>query len=296
MILITGASGFIGKHLVKSCLDEYGAKSVLVLSTQPVRDCAFLLYKQYDFDPDYFIRSGYSNIETIIHAGAATPKSNSQINDWEKYNSNISFTEKLLKADLPNLKKFIYLSTLDIYGQDEIITEQSAIAPISLYGESKLYCEKMIAAWAIAKGKIFQILRIGHTYGPGEEVYQKIIPETFKRIVANESPKMWGTGNEIRTFIYIKDVVQAILKSITLNENVGPINIVGERQIVIRDLILKMISISGRNLGIEVVPSQNPGRNLIFNNQKMRKLLIISETSIDQGLSEEWEYMQQVNA
>ena len=65
-------------------------------------------------DDDYFVNSGFENIETIIHAGAFIPKSNSDANYINGSNSNIISTTKLLSSTLPKLKKFIFRSTFSL--------------------------------------------------------------------------------------------------------------------------------------------------------------------------------------
>ena len=90
-----------------------------------------------------------------------------------KCNSNITSTAKLLKSNLPMIKNFIFFSTIDVYGYDNPITEETKPFPTSLYGHSKLYCEQMVSAWAAQKKVCHQILRIGHVYGEGEEKYTK---------------------------------------------------------------------------------------------------------------------------
>ena len=293
MILLTGASGFIGKHLLATLTQEYGKDSILALTSTPVEEAHFLLHNNYNFEADFFIKSGYgTQINTIIHAGAFTPKNSKQANDVVKCNRNIFTTDRILNADLPNLKKIIYLSTLDVYGPAEIISESSQVQPGSLYGESKLYVEKMITAWANANNKVHQILRVGHVYGPGEQAYQKIIPVTINKILQDQPLQIWGTGNEIRSFIYIKDVVHAIMNALKLDQNAGIINLVSRQKITIAALVDKLIALSGKNIIPEVVPADAPGRDFIFDNSKMKDLLISNETVLDEGLLQEWTYMK----
>jgi nucleoside-diphosphate-sugar epimerase len=292
MILVTGVTGFIGKHLLDALVKKYGANHIVALTSRPTGICPYLLHDNYNFDKDYFIKSGFDAIDTIIHVGAFIPKSGKDVNSWLECNSNIVNTGKLLMATLPNLSMFVFLSTVDIYGDDEVVSEQTPLVPVSLYGNSKLYCEKMIAAWGEANQKQYQILRVGHVYGPGEEAYKKVIPVTIRKLLNNESLEIWGTGREIRAFIYIKDVVQAILQSLEISENNGPINLVSNQQISIRELVEKLISISGQNSTVEIVANNVPPRNLIFDSSKMNKILLPSETSLDIGLKEEWEYVK----
>ncbi|MFA9290757.1 MAG: NAD-dependent epimerase/dehydratase family protein [Solirubrobacteraceae bacterium] len=295
MILLTGASGFIGKHLLSLLIEKFGKENIVALTSKPIKDCAYLLHNNYQFDGDFFIKNGYEKIETIIHAGAYTPKKGSEANDINLCNSNIYNTEKLLNTILPNLKKVIYLSTLDVYANDLLTTETTLEKPVSLYGHSKLYCEKMIESWGKEQNKVVQILRIGHVYGPGEEAYQKIIPITINKILQNQSIQIWGNGNELRTFIYIKDVVKAITKAISIDENIGVVNLVGGHSISINNLVNKILFLSKKEVIIEKVEAKTEGRNLIFDNSKMISHLVSHETLLDDGLLEEFEYMKNYN-
>lgn len=292
MILLTGASGFIGKHLLVLLIEKFGEENVVCLTSKPILECNYLLHNNYQFENDFFIKNGYKNIEIIIHAGAFTPKNGSEANNVELSNSNILNTSSLLNATLPNLKKFIYLSTLDIYDNESIISEKSLEKPISLYGHSKLYSEKMIENWGKKYDKSVQVLRIGHVYGPGEEAYQKIIPIAINNILADQSIQLWGTGEELRSFIYIKDIVKAIINSINLDENTGVINLVGSHPISINNLLNTIKLISNKDVKIEKIHASKKGRDLVFDSSKMKTFLLLNETSLEEGLKEEFEYMR----
>lgn len=292
MILLTGASGFIGKHLLLQLIKKYGKSNVIALTSRPIDECNYILHNNFQFDPDFLINHGYINIKTIIHAGAFTPKNGSQANDVNLSNSNIYSTEKLLNLTLPYVRNFIFLSTLDVYDNAEIISENTSEKPISLYGFSKLYCEKMVEQWGIKNNKVAQILRIGHVYGPGEEAYQKIIPISINKILNKESLQIWGTGNELRSFIYINDVVNAIINSLEITEGLGIINLVSNQSISINELISKLIKISKKEVEIINIPTNLSSRSLVFDNTKMINWLLKKETNLDDGLNEEFEYMK----
>jgi len=294
MILITGVSGFIGKHLLSLLIEKFGKENILALTSNPISQCPYLLHNNYKFESNFFIENEYENIETIIHAGAFIPKKGSEANNMELCNSNIINTEQLLKANLPDLKRIIYLSTIDVYGNDAVISENTLEKPVSLYGYSKLYSEKMIENWGKEFNKTIQILRIGHVYGPGEEAFQKIIPVTINKIIAGKPIQLWGGVDELRSFIYIKDVVQTILNATYLNENIGVVNIVGNQSISINKLINKIKLICKSEAEIEKIETNNASRNLVFDNSKMMKLLLEKETNLDQGLIEEFEYLKKL--
>ncbi len=293
MILITGASGFIGKHLLKFLTAKYGRENIVALTSQPIENVQCVLHNNYRFEDDIFVKHGFENIETIIHAGSYTPKNGNEINNIHLSNSNISTTELLIGAHLPNLKKVIYLSAIDVYNSASIITEQSVESPVSMYAYSKLYIEKMLQNWAIQEKKVVQILRIGHVYGPGEEAYTKLIPETFRKILLNQDLAIWGSGEELRSFIYIDDLVKSITKSIEYTENLGVINVVGSQPISILNLVEKIKTIANSSVAIEKVEGNFIGKNSVFDNQKLLKFLLDKETKLDDGLLAEYQFMKQ---
>lgn len=295
MILVTGTNGFIGKHLVKSLVNIFGKDEILAFSSCPTEICNYLLHNNYNFDKDVFINNGLEGIETIIHAGAFTPKFSSDGNNIDGSFSNIVRTHKLISAIIPNLKHFIFLSTLDVYGYDNPITESSPLNPISLYGHSKLYGEEMIKIWAQRINISCTILRIGHVYGPGEEKYQKLIPITIQRVLKGEQVNLIGQGDDIRTYIYITDVVKGIIKAIDLNSTSEIINVVGDEQISILDLIEKIFRISGREVSIIHEQSEAKVRHVIFDNSKMVKLLGPPTVMLNEGLKNEWDYLSQIS-
>ena len=293
MILVTGASGFIGKNLINLLIKKKGVGNIIALTSLQIEGIKYLLHHNYTFEDNFFIKNGGVDIETIIHCGAFTPKNNSEINNISKCNSNIITTEKLLHSKFPNLKKIIYLSTLDVYNDNLTITEKSLVAPTSLYGYSKLYSEKLVETFCKQKGINYQILRIGHVYGPNEEKYQKVIPIMIKKILSGETIEIFGSGNDIRSFIYIEDVVNAIINAIDINQNCELINIVGGQQITINELAKLLIHISKSNNSILINDTINyVPRNFIFDNTLMKKYLLNKETELVIGLTNEFNYMK----
>ena len=295
MILVTGSTGFIGGHLLDFLIEKYGKRNIVALTSKPISKCKFLLHNDYSFDDDYFVNSGFENIDTILHAGAFTPKSNTDANLIEGSNSNITSTAKLLNANLPQLKLFIFFSTLDVYGYDNPITEKTRLFPSTLYGHSKVYCEQMVSAWAIQKNICHQILRLGHVYGEGEEKYKKIIPTIMQRLLSKTPLQIYGDGSEIRSFIYIIDVVNAVINALKLENHAGIINLVGEEQISINELIKEIISISGLHPKIDIIESKTPTRDLVFDNSKMKEFLYVPKVRLKEGLIKEWNYMKNLS-
>lgn len=293
MILLTGVSGFIGKHLLLALQKKFGVDNVVALTSKSISNGRFVLHQNYNFNADFLLKNGLEGIETIIHAGAFIPKAGSEANNWRACNDNIINTGQLYFQELPKLQKVIFLSTVDVYGYTaDIVSESTAVIPATLYGDSKLYCEKMTLAFAENKNITAQILRIGHTYGPGEEAYQKVIPNTFKRLLNNLPAQIWGSGEELRAFIYIDDVILAIINSLSYDRFLGPINIVSKNAISIRSLVEKINDFSDSRNSIEYKNSKIKGNSLKFDNQKVKNLLLPEETSLETGLQCEFNYLK----
>lgn len=294
-ILITGASGFIGSNLLKTIKHDpkYINDKVILLASRELKGYLCVNHNSYTFTKEDFDNKGISEIDVVIHLGAFTPKTSKEVNDAERSISNIVNTEYLLQ-NFPNLpQKFIFLSTIDVYGMTTgVISEESVTAPTTLYGHSKLFAEKLVSEWATKNEVIFQILRIGHIYGEGEDEYQKIIPSSIKQIINDAAPVVYSDGQEKRTYLYIDDCCRMILKSIELEEYKEPINIVGSSSISILDLINLIIGTSKKKM-IPIVQNCNANaKDVIFNNEKMIKYFGKESTLLQEGIKREYEYFE----
>lgn len=290
-VLITGASGFIGSHLVNAACVALGAEDVIAFSSKPAHPCPSIVYHSLDLNLSAVDHAMLATVDVLVHVGGFIPKHALQVNAIEECNGNISFTEKLLALPFENLKKIIFISTVDVYEPAELITEATPTLPVSLYGWSKLYCERMMAIFEANHDLVCQILRIGHVYGPGEEKYAKVLPNAIKNILAGDAVELWGDGSEVRSFIYIDDVVATILQAVTKVENLGPINVVGDEAVSIRELLDKVIAVSGKRVAIMPREFNGAKTDYIFNNAKLRKHLLPTQTDLSTGLQAEYAYM-----
>lgn len=291
-IIITGASGFIGKRLLQTARLYFGC-GVTAFSSQPA-DGSYILYRDLPgFGLGLAERLLLQEAEVLIHAGAFTPKCRTEVNHLPGCNSNISFTKELLALPWKNLKKIIFLSTLDVYGNFEgVISEVAPTIPVSLYALSKLYGERMVEITAAERGIQSQVLRIGHVYGPGEEKYDKVIPKAIKNILAGKDVELWGDGKVLRSFIYIDDVITSILNAVKLQEDPGVINVIGGSAISIRNLLDKLVAIGNRETGIVQHELSEVQHDLVFDNSKLKRYLLPEESDFLIGLETEFRHIE----
>jgi nucleoside-diphosphate-sugar epimerase len=289
-ILVTGVSGFIGKKLLHRLHEEYGLINVVALTSKPLIRGSYILH--HDYNEEYLRNSfkEFDAFEVLIHAGAFTPKSRLQANDIEGSWDNIRSTKVLLNS-LGNVKRIIYLSTLDVYEKtDEKISESTSTKPPSLYGFSKLFCERVVSVFAENSGCDYNILRIGHVYGPGESHYDKIIPTVFKKMINNDRVCIDTDGSELRSFIYIDDVINIIMYILKFSIDLPIVNVVSRKSYSIREIVELMYLIANKDLSNLEFRSLMKGNNICFNSELLEKNFPLIETSIENGLANEWQY------
>ena len=206
---------------------------------------------------------------------------------------SINYTKVFLSYEFKSLLKLINISTIDVYASiEDELSEGSKVEPVSLYGSSKLYCEEMVKAFSAQRNVSYTNLRIGHVYGPGEEKYKKVLPIAIQNILEDNPVELWGDGSDLRSFIFIEDVVEAILNSLEVPEKNLDINVVSGISVSIHDLLYKIIDISGKQVRVDRKESNHKKRDLVFDNSLLLKTLLKKETDLMQGLKIEYEYMK----
>lgn len=290
-VLLTGASGFIGGYILNALISEFGKDAVVALTSKEIPNVNCMIYES--FNGFGLPENCFNGITHIIHAGAFTPKDNSQASNIELSFGNIKFTSKLLLNNFNSLTRIVNLSTLDVYAATkDKLTEKSKVEPVSLYGSSKLYCEEMVKAFSSQRNISYMNLRIGHVYGSGEEKYKKVLPIAIQNILEDRPVELWGDGSDLRSFIFIEDVVESILNALELPEKNLDINIVSGVAVSIYDLLQKTIQVSNKKVEIHKRDSDHEKRDLVFDNSLLMKTLLKEETDLMHGLKIEYDYMK----
>jgi UDP-glucose 4-epimerase len=293
-ILITGTSGFIGSRVLSTAISTWGKDAIIAFSTQSESQCHSIKYsaEQPNFglsEPDLV---ALESVTVLILVGGYIPKRRGDENLISACNRNIFYMEKLLNLPFKSLNKIIYISTVDVYSFPGVISESIPAEPGSLYGWSKLYCEQLVASFSKSNRMLHHILRIGHVYGPGEEKYAKVLPQAMQNIVHNRPIELWGDGSDLRSFIYIDDVVTAIIAAVSLKDDVGIINVAGGRPISIKQLMDEVISISSKSVQIETREFTGAKRDCVFDTTKLTQYLLPQETDLITGLRTEYHYFE----
>ncbi len=290
-ILVTGATGFIGSQIVVSLTKKYGRDSVVILSSKNVVGVTCFEYRNVrDFGTE---ATSFDDITHVIHAGAFIPKETGQASNIEACCSNIDFTKTLLSHNFKSLVRVLNISTVDVYGATNgRLSENSPIHPVSLYGSSKLYCEDMVKTFSETIKASYINLRVGHVYGPGEEKYKKVLPLAIRNILTGKPVELWGDGSDLRSFIFINDVVESIVNALTFSKNNIDINVASGNEVSILELLQILKSVSSKPMTIINRDSSHVKRDLIFDNSYLLQTVLEKETDLKRGLKIEYEYMK----
>lgn len=279
-VLVCGAGGFIGTHLVTS-LKKQG---YYVIGA----DLKFPLYSKTDADEFYIVDlRNTEDVAKIVTPGlwaiyqlAADMGGAGFISTGENdadimHNSatiNLNILNEMVKK---KIFKIFYTSSACVYPEynqldpdNPLCSEESAYPaePDSEYGWEKLFSERLYAAYAKNYHFTVRIARLHNVFGPlgswcdGREKAPAALCR--KVIESTGEVEVWGPGNQTRSFMYIDECIEGINK-IMDGETQGPINLGSERMISINDLVKLIAKIAGKNIIIKNIPGPQGvmGRN-----------------------------------
>lgn len=304
-VVVTGASGFIGRALLDVAGQERwrGQYRFVALSSRPPAGHDWIDDRRdsagaYDVAAQNFRSSGIADVDHVIHLGAFIPKHADEANDVPRNISNLINIPRLLGSLPSPPRKFIFASSIDVYGPaDGMLSEDRPCCPTTLYGLSKLFGEKALESLAATpdqSGMRPQILRLGHTYGPGEDEFRKFIPETIRKLQSGQPLVFTASGNERRSFIYVQDCCEMILKALELEADEGPINVASARSYTLEEVADELCSIHRQVAGVNVRPAWGKpaagGADVIPDVEKMQRLLGEERTALRDGLRHEYEH------
>jgi nucleoside-diphosphate-sugar epimerase len=279
-ILITGATGFIGTHLIKLL---QGRHEMILLSRRPPDTLAengiewlgIDLSEPLDFShlPD--------KIDVVIHLAQSRFYRQFPDKAGDIFDVNIQGTFRLLQyARHAKAESFIFASTGGVYGYGpKKFLETDPLNPNNFYGISKLIGENLLRAYEpFFRSVIFRLFTV---YGPGEE--NMLIPNLLEKVMTGETLTIKGDSGLRINPIYVEDAVHAF--DVALQQPIsGIFNVAGDEVVTIRDLIEIVEEVVGKEASIKRMKDHEPG-DLVGDNTRMKELLkVLPEIPLREGL------------
>lgn len=288
-ILVTGATGFLGKNVCKRLLSMPGMADILM--TGGHEDIETSIQK---LDLTNFVNvSDYINEtrpDIVFHLGGFVDLTRTFDVAKRCINVNVIGTTHLLEALSRNPPKcFILASTEEVYGEGDIpYKEENTTYPPSPYSISKLTAEHMSRMYAIQCGYPLIIFRIGTMYGPHQPEH-RYIHQTINKALANEEIPL-NSGTKKRDYIYVDDVVDAMVKVFELKRyhGVEVINLGSGTNMTLKSLVEKIVRLtnSTSTLRIGQIPDRiSEADDWLLDIVKAKKILDWEpKTDIESGL------------
>lgn len=311
-ILISGATGMIGTMIVDVLMRRniYFKENIKIIAVARNEKNAKKRFNQYfDYSEFYFVKHDvnetfnqeFEHIDYIIHAASNTHPILYSTDPIGTILTNIKGTENLLKLAIEsNTKRFIFLSSVEIYGENRGDVEkfdESYLGYIDCntlragYPESKRVGEALCNAYAYKYGMEIVIPRLGRTYGPTMlENDSKAIAQFIKKAVNGEDIVLKSEGKQRYSFCYVSDAVSAILTILLLGQDGKAYNVADvNSDISLRELAEKIAGLVEKKVEIDLPTEEEKAG---FSNAKLalmdagelKKLGWSSKNSIDVGV------------
>ena len=254
-IVITGAAGFIGSHLSEALLDR--GHSVIGIDNLLTGDTANIAHlANRDFT---FIKHDVTNyiyvegpIDAVLHwASPASPIDYLEL-PIPTLKVGALGTHKALGLAKAKNARFVLASTSEVYGdplehpqKESYWGNVNPIGPRGVYDEAKRFAEAMTTAYRRYHGVDTKIVRIFNTYGPRMRVNDgRAVPAFMSQALRNEDVTIFGSGEQTRSFCYVSDLVDGIIRLMESDLN-DPVNIGNPHEMTIEQIARAIIDISG---------------------------------------------------
>ncbi len=255
-VVVTGANGFVGRHLCRSLVAKGVHVRGITRSTAGMDIPGVETANASDvFDRDG-VRAALQGSDTIVHLAARVHAKDEGSDDpaAECRRINVEGTEVLLEeAVAAGVKKFVFISSVKAVAgvSDRLLTDDTAPQPVDPYGESKLAGERLLKFVAAREGLHAPILRLPVVYGPG----MKANMATLFSAVEKGIPLPFGAVKNRRSFAYVGNVVEAIeLLMVSPNAANATVYASDEEDLSTPQLVVQIARALGRPARLVPVP------------------------------------------
>ncbi len=269
-VVITGAAGFIGSHLAETLLDRgYAVIGIDNLLTGDTANISHLANRDFTFIKHDVTNYIYIDgpVDFVLHwASPASPIDYLEL-PIPTLKVGALGTHKALGLAKAKGAKFVLASTSEVYGdplehpqKESYWGNVNPIGPRGVYDEAKRFAEAMTVAYHRYHGLDTKIVRIFNTYGPRMRVNDgRAVPAFISQALRNEDVTVFGDGSQTRSFTYITDLVNGIIKLMLSNVN-DPVNIGNPRETTIEEIAKTIIKMTGATSRIvyRPLPTDDP--------------------------------------
>jgi dTDP-glucose 4,6-dehydratase len=270
VVVITGAAGFIGSHLAETLLDrDYAVIGIDNLLTGDTANISHLANRDFSFIKHDVTNYIYVDgpVDFVLHwASPASPIDYLEL-PIPTLKVGALGTHKALGLAKAKGARFVIASTSEVYGdplehpqKETYWGNVNPVGPRGVYDEAKRFAEAMTMAYHRYHGLDTKIVRIFNTYGPRMRLNDgRAVPAFMSQVLRNQDVTVFGDGTQTRSFTYITDLVDGIIKLMLSSEN-DPVNIGNPVEMTIKQIAETIIGMTGSTSKIvyRPLPTDDP--------------------------------------
>ncbi|MFO7538820.1 MAG: NAD-dependent epimerase/dehydratase family protein [Chloroflexota bacterium] len=297
--LVTGGAGFLGSTLANRLADAGHDVHVLDDLSNGRRDYlnTAVTFSEGDVDNVPLLWSLLQEVDCVYHLAARVSVAQSLLHPRDYNRVNVGGAVSLMEAMRDTgVRRVVFTSSGAVYGQqpEQPVHESDPPRPDSPYAVSKWAAEQYIHTIGQLWGIETVALRIFNAYGPRQSLpvsHAPVIPRFLQQILTGGSLVVFGDGRQTRDFVYVDDVVAALVTAATAKQvNRQVINIGSGVETSINDLVATIEQVTGRRANL-LHNKEKPGGvlRLVADISRAQTLLGFRPfTSLDQGLQRLW--------
>jgi len=295
-VLITGGAGFLGTALANRLVMEGHQVRVLddLSAGSPDRLSPRVLFSRGDVRDVPKLWTLLQGVTCVYHLAARVLVPESLLYPREYNDVNVGGTVSVMEAMRDaGIRRVVFTSSGAVYGEQERqpVSEDLPPNPSSPYAVSKLAAEYYVRTIGALWGIETVVLRIFNAYGPGQLIppsHPPVIPQFVKQALGGGSLVVFGGGQQTRDFVYVDDVVDALVAAATAkNVDRAIINIGSGQEVSINQVVGKVARATGRRVTPLYTSTESGGvSRLVADISLARRLLgFRPKVNLDQGLS-----------
>jgi len=266
-ILVLGGGGFIGSHLCDALLSAGHQVRVFeypgIKPLCPPESLRQIEWVEGDFTNPVQVDNAVRDCEIVYHLVSTTLPKSSNDNPVYDVEANVVATIQMLQSACRHrINKIIFASSGGtVYGipQQIPIAEEHPTNPITSYGIGKLAIEKYLHLFYTLHGLEYCILRLANPYGERQRAAasQGAVAVFLNKALLGDTIEIWGDGSVIRDYIYIADVISAMLKAVPYRGEQRIFNVGAGLGVSLNQMLADMENILGKTVNRVHLPSRN---------------------------------------
>ena len=283
-VLLTGATGFIGRHLLQRLAGSQSQEVVAIARAEPPAELAGLAtWVRHDLARPLDRAALPAQVDTIVHLAQSPRYRDFPDGAADVFALNVAAPAELLDyARGAGAARFVLCSTGGVYGlNDERVREGHSVSPLNFYLASKYAAEVLLVPYREVLQTI--VLRPFFVYGAGQR--GMLVASLAGRVVRGEPVSVDGDPGLRVNPIHVRDAARAIAAAIALDGS-EVINVAGDEAVTITELVRRLARVAGVDVEIEH-RGDDPAGDLLGDNSRMKDVLgVAPEVSLDDGLRE----------